>query len=93
MCALTLTACASSIKLPPSPAAKIPAAYLQQPGPVPKPRRNADGTQDGAAAHGTQLDLYDYIGGLLGQLTRLQCAVMASQGDKLPAWCPATKDR
>jgi hypothetical protein len=69
--------------------AAIPSAYLQRPEKAPLPRRNADGNQTGEQAHATQLDLYDVIGSLRGQLVRLQCAVLAAQGMPIRDDCTA----
>ncbi|MBQ1480616.1 MAG: hypothetical protein IIZ30_11320 [Sphingomonas sp.] len=84
----TLTACASSIAQRPSPMATIPGHLLAGPESLPKPRRSADGTQDGAAALASQVDLYDVAGAIRLRLIRLQCAVLASSGRLLRADCP-----
>lgn len=80
MCAWMLTGCSSSIVPPGSPMAPIPGNLLAEPSKAPKARRSAAGTQDGAAALNSQLELYEYAGGLRLWLVRLQCAVMRSQG-------------
>lgn len=88
MCALMLTACASSIAQRPSPMATIPGHLLVRPERLPQARRAADGSQDGAAALASQNDLYDVAGAIRLRLIRLQCAVLASAGMTLRADCP-----
>ena len=55
---------------------------------LPQPRRLADGSQDGAAALASQVEILDVAGGIRGQLVRLQCALLAATGQALRADCP-----
>lgn len=86
--ALMLTGCDHSNVRPQSATAKVPGNLMATPRLIPAPQSRADGTQDGATALSTQLDLYDVAGEFRLWIVRLQCAVLASRGEALRADCP-----
>jgi hypothetical protein len=88
MSASILSACTSSIRLPTSPTARIPASDLQAPVKLPKVQRLPDGTMDGMLALSSFGEVYDVAGLIRLQLVALQCKVLASQGQPLRADCP-----